>query len=224
MGEVMEDRDKIIGFIDKQKEAAANMKDASAEINIIAINAAIESAHAASGIRVMMEKILDTQMTSNCRLLANVLACGGFTLDQPKIAEYARWINVDEIYITDDDAVTVGSNIEAAYGWRFPDDPKAQAFVFRKLITQKDGVVTQSIQFRDIDKTMFKFVGVSRIDQPGIVQVGYKAESITQYQSEIGAVFGVLADAISTLGGKVTKTSKEMLDSVLELEKELGKA
>jgi hypothetical protein len=214
----MEDRDMIIGFIDKQKETAATMKDASAEINIIAINAAIESAHAASGIRIMTEKILDIQMTSNCRLLASVLANGGFTLDQPKIAEYARWINVDEIYIT----VTVGSNIEAAYGWRFPDDPKAQAYIFRKLITQKDGVVTQAIELRDIDMMMFKFVGVSRIDQPGIVQVGYKAESIAQYQSEIGAVFGVLADAISTLGGKVTRTAKGMLDSVLELEKELG--
>jgi hypothetical protein len=130
---------------------------------------------------------------------------------------------VDEIFITDAEGVTVGSNIEAAYGWRFPDDPNAQAYVFRKLITQKDGVITQPIRIRDIDNLMFKFVGVSRIDQPGIVQVGYKAESITQYQSEIGAVFGVLADAISTLGGKVTKTSKEMLDSVLELEKEFGK-
>jgi methyl-accepting chemotaxis protein len=218
----MEDRDMIIGFIDKQKETAATMKDASAEINIIAINAAIESAHAASGIRIMTEKILDIQMTSNCRLLASVLANGGFTLDQPKIAEYARWINVDEIYITDEDAVTVGSNIEAAYGWRFPDDPKAQAYAFRKLITQEDGVFTQPIQTRDIDNLMFKFVGVSRIDQPGIVQVGYKAESIAQYQSEIGAVFGVLADAISTLGGKVTRTAKGMLDSIVELEKGLG--
>ena len=218
----MEDREKLFGFIDKQKYAAATMKDASAEINIIAINAAIESAHAASGIRMMTEKILDTQMTSNCRLLASVLANGGFTLDQANIAEFARWINVDEIYITDADGVTVGSNSEAAYGWRFPDDPKTQAFAFRKLITQKDGVLAQPIQIRDIDKMMFKFVGVSRIDQPGIVQVGYKADSVTQYQSEIGAVFGVLAEAISTLGGKVTKTAKEMLDSVLELEKGLN--
>jgi hypothetical protein len=218
----MGDREKITSFIDKQKDVAASMKDASAEINIIAINAAIESAHAASGIRLMTERILDTQMATNCRLLATVLARGGFTLDQPKIAEFARWINVDEIYITDAEGVTVGSNIEAAYGWRFPDDPKAQAFAFRKLITQKDGVLAQPIQIRDIDNMMFKFVGVSRIDQPGIVQVGYKAESITQYQSEIGAVFGVLAEAISTLGGKVTKTSKSMLESVLELEKGLS--
>ncbi len=220
----MNDRDKIIGFIDKQKEAVGTMKDASAEINIIAINAAIESAHAASGIRIMTEKILDTQMTSNCRLLASVLANGGFTLDHSTIAEYARWINVDEIYITDADAVTVGTNIEAAYGWRFPEDPKAQAFAFRELITQKDGVLAQPIKIRDIDNLMFKFVGVSRIDQPGIVQVGYKAESILQYQTEIGAVFGVLADAISTLGGKVTRTAKGMLDSVLELEKELSES
>ncbi len=217
----MLDREIIEKFISKQQDSAVVMKDASAEINMIAINAAIELAHAASGIRTMMEKVLDIQMTSNCRLISKILETGGLSLEVEKVTEFAKWINVDEIFITDSDGVTVGSNVPTAYGWKFPDDPKAQAFVFRKLITQKDGVVTQPICIRDIDNQMFKFVGVSRLDQPGIVQVGYKAETITRYQSEIGAVFGVLAEAISALGAKVTRNSKEVMESIVDLEKGL---
>ncbi|MRS04191.1 hypothetical protein EG832_13380 [bacterium] len=188
---------------------------------MISINAAIESAHAAAGIRTMMEKVLDGMMTTVCRMITRLLDSGSFSLDQKNLEEFATWVGIDEIYITNADAVTVGSNLEAAYGWRFPDDPKAQAFVFRKLMESKDGVVTQPIKPRDLDSQMFKFVGVSRTDEPGIVQIGYRAETITKYQVEIGAVFGILASEIKNLGGKVTNASKAMQDMTGELEKEL---
>ncbi len=216
----MEESELLHGFISKQKDAALLIKDAAAEINIISINAAIESAHAASGIKTMMEKVLDSQMTSASRMLTRLLDAKGVKLDPASMAEFASFVGVDEIYITDADGVTVGSNIEGAIGWKFPEDPNAQAYVFRKLIKQKDGVVTQPISIRDIDKAMFKFVGVSRTDEPGIVQVGYRAGSITRYQTEIGSVFGILADAISALGTKVSAISKQMMEITTDLEKQ----
>lgn len=208
-------------LLEKQKTAAFNIKGAAGEINMIAINAAIESAHAAAGIRTMMEKVLDGMMTTVCRMIAKLLDSGSFPLDQKSLDDFANWVGIDEIYITDADAVTVGSNLEAAYGWQFPDDPKAQAFEFRKLIESKEGIVTQSIKSRDLDAQMFKFVGVSRTDEPGIVQVGYRAENITKYQVEIGAVFGILASEIKNLGGRVTTASKAMQEMTNELEKEI---
>ena len=210
---------ELINLLEKQKTAAFNIKGAAGEINMIAINAAIESAHAAAGIRSMMEKVLDGMMTTVCRMITRLLDSGSFSLDQKSVNEFANWVGIEEIYITDSDGVTVGSNLEPAYGWRFPDDPKAQAFVFRKLIESKDGVVTQPIKSRDLDSQMFKFVGVSRTDEPGIVQIGYRAETITKYQVEIGAVFGILASEIKNLGGRVTNASKAMLEMTDELEK-----
>ena len=197
------------------------IKGVASEINMIAINAAIESAHAAAGIRSMMENVLDKLMTSISRSMAKLLEAKLLSLNPSSLDEYAHWIGIDEIYITDKEGVTVGSNLPGAIGWRFPDDPKAQAYAFRSLIQSKDGVVTQQIKSRDLDSMMFKFVGVSRLDEPGIVQVGFKAESITRYQSEVGTVFGVLANEIRGMGDKVTGASKTVMEVTTELEKNI---
>lgn len=142
--------------------------------------------------------------------MAKVLETGAISLDAADLGAFASWIGVDEIFITNKDGKTIGSNNSAAYGWVFPEDPKAQAFEFRSLINRQDGVVTQPIRMSDLDQAMFKYVGVSRIDQPGIVQVGYKAETITHYQAEIGSIFGIIAREIRILSAEVSDTSNSL--------------
>jgi hypothetical protein len=210
--------ENIQNQIKRLHDAASTTKAIASDINIVAINAAIETAHAASGIRSMMESVLDNSMTTICRMLTKLLDSGSFSMEIEDIEQFAQWVGVDDIFITDADGVTVGSNIAPAIGWRFPDDPKAQAFAFRSLIGQKDGVITQSIQVRDLDSSMFKYVGVSRTDQPGIVQIGFRAETITSLQMETSAVFGILAGEIKSMGNKVTEASKMILEVTKELE------
>ena len=205
--------------LERQREATNNIKGVAGEINMIAINAAIESAHAASGIRTMMERTLDGMMTSLCKSITLLLDAQAIKLDPASLKEFVSHVGIDELFITDADGVTVGSNLDSALGWRFPDDPKAQAFVFRSLINSKDGVVTQPITSRDLDSLMFKFVGVSRTDEPGIVQIGLKAETITRFQVEIGSVFGILATEIKNLGSRVTQASKAVQEATTMLEK-----
>jgi len=215
----MSDSNECLKALEKQRDATNNIKGVAGEINMIAINAAIESAHAASGIRTMMEKTLDGMMTSICRSISFLLEAKALKLDPASLKEFASHIGIDELFITNADGLTVASNLEPAIGWRFPDDPKAQAFVFRSLINSKDGVVTQPITSRDLDSLMFKFVGVSRIDEPGIVQIGLKAETITRFQVEIGSVFGILATEIKNLGSRVTLASKAVQEATSMLEK-----
>ncbi|PKN98922.1 MAG: hypothetical protein CVU42_10435 [Chloroflexi bacterium HGW-Chloroflexi-4] len=209
----------LFEYIRNQKDAITDLNGVSTEITLISINAAIESAHAAAGICQMMDRVLNNMMVGNCRMIAKLIAANALSLNSLDLDCFVKWIGVDEIYITDKNAITVGSNKMDALGWQFPDDPNSQAYAFRCLLNENEGVVTQPIRIRDLDSVMFKFVGVSRLDQPGIVQVGLKADSITQYQSEIGNVFGLLATEIRNLSNKVSSSVKIIKDSTTNIEK-----
>ncbi len=92
---------------------------------------------------------------------------------------------LDEFWITDTEGFSYLTNI------RFPDGPNAgelipfkfspdpaeqpQASKFYPLLTaplDSAAVITQPAQVREIDNKVYKYVGVSGVDQPRIVQVG----------------------------------------------------
>lgn len=145
----------------------------------------VSSTHSTSGQATdTAEEMLEDQMLSLASLLNLLLEAG--ELDQRTVEHIVNTTSIEEIYITDDDGVVLFTNNVAAIGWRFPDDPTAQAYPFRALLTSRTGQVTQKATPRDIDGQMFKFVGVSRRDQAGIVQVGVSAKSLQEIMSKIG--------------------------------------
>lgn len=145
----------------------------------------VSSSHVTSGqATATAEEMLENQMLSISSLLNLLIGTG--ELDQQMVEHIVETTAVEEIYITDHDGVVLYSNNRDAIGWRFPDDPTAQAFPFRALLTSRTGKVTQKATVRDIDGQMFKFVGVSRTDQSGIVQVGVSAQSLQEIMSKIG--------------------------------------
>ncbi|HKM43699.1 MAG TPA: hypothetical protein VJZ70_06870, partial [Limnochordia bacterium] len=145
----------------------------------------VRGSHISSGQATdVAEKMLEDQLLGTSYILAHLMASGA--LDQGVIADIIDSTELDEIYITDGDGVTVMTNNAGAMGWQFPDDPTAQAYPFRALLNSRDGQVTQDISVRDIDGQLFKYVGVSRIDEPGIIQVGVSAESLNEIIARIG--------------------------------------
>jgi len=145
----------------------------------------VRSSHISSGQATdVAEEMLEEQLLGASYILALLMASG--ELDQSTVEDIARSTEIDEIYITDEKGVTILSNNPGAIGWQFPDDPSAQAYPFRALLNSRDGKVTQGVTIRDIDGQAFKFVGVSRIDQAGIVQVGVSAQSLSEIMDRIG--------------------------------------
>ena len=145
----------------------------------------VKGTHISSGqASAVAEQMLEDQLLGASYILAQLAASG--QLDQSAVLDIVNSTAIDEIYITDEDGVTIFTNNLAAMGWRFPDDPAAQAYPFRALLNSRDGKVTQDLTVRDVDDQLFKFVGVSRPDQPGIIQVGVSAESLNEIMSRIG--------------------------------------
>lgn len=145
----------------------------------------IRGSHISSGQATKVaEKMLDDQLLATAQVLAQFYASG--ELNQSIVMEIAQQSTIDEIYITDEDGVTILSNNLGGVGFRFPDDPQAQAYPFRALLNSRSGQVTQKVTIRDIDGQAFKFVGVSAIDRPGIIQVGVSAESLNAIMARIG--------------------------------------
>jgi two-component system, sensor histidine kinase and response regulator len=74
-----------------------------------------------------------------------------------------------------------------------------QAGVFLDLLNGESGhrdVIIQESQKREIDPSVYKYVGVSGVDQPRIVQVGYKADSLLE---ELAVKSSLQAAAIAGL-------------------------
>lgn len=80
---------------------------------------------------------------------------------------------ISEFWITDDKGNVEFTNYSDV-SFTFPLDPNAasQAAPFADLILGNESVVVQDFQARELDQKMFKYVGVSGIDKPRIVQVG----------------------------------------------------
>jgi hypothetical protein len=165
----------------------------------------------------MTEEILNSQMIAQAKL------AGHFLLLRP--AEelglqfwdgLVRRSGIDAIYITNADGVVVCSNDAEFLGWRFPDDPKEQASAFRKLIQSKDGIVCQKAQKNSRYNRLFKYVGVSRVDQPGIVQIAFDGKNLSKYQLNL-AGFGVVAREVGRLSERCTEETKAIASLITNI-------
>jgi len=87
---MMNENEECVKALERQREATNNIKGVAGEINMIAINAAIESAHAASGIRTMMERTLDGMMTSLCKSITLLLDAKALKLNANSLKEFVK--------------------------------------------------------------------------------------------------------------------------------------
>ena len=209
----VEDLDaKITAVGDRSDEIGSiieAIEDIASKTNILAINATIEAAHAEVQARKLTEEIMNQMMVSQLRMVNQMLLDGVADRDPTVWVKLCASTRLDTILVTDADGVTVQCNESKLIGWRFPEDPKAQAYPFRSLLHQKDGVYCQDSQSRSMDHEEFKYVGISRADQPGIVQVGYRMENMRKFDLRVGG-FAVVAGEVYQLAERASQSTKEI--------------
>jgi methyl-accepting chemotaxis protein len=96
--------------------------------------------------------------------------------DALELERIRKLLNVDELHIADRNGILVGSTLSSHIGYDFASSPNSKEFML--AIYYKDFELAQKPMPKGIDKTLFQYAGVARIDQPGIVQIGYKPERI----------------------------------------------
>jgi PAS domain S-box-containing protein len=141
--------------------------------------------------RRFVEDAIGDQMIMQARIVAHLVAIAeqknpaGLTPEEinqhlKEIAHFARQNkHYDyEFWITDGTGKAYLGTEDVAFTFK-PDQPQAGVFL-RLLDDSPDHAdfVVQESRKREIDPFVYKYVGVSGVDRPRIVQVGYKTDSL----------------------------------------------
>jgi GAF domain-containing protein len=93
---------------------------------------------------------------------------------------------LSEFWITDEYGHAYLRNI-TEIDFTFSPDPQKQpqASAFYPLLTGQAQVVVQEARVREVDDNIFKYVGVSGVDKPRIVQVGYNYAVLAELRQRV---------------------------------------
>ncbi len=179
------------------------------------------SASLAREIPSDVEQVIGDQMVAQATILAHFVgAAEQAGLSPEEINERLRRIVdqtiLDELWITDERGYAYLHNIEFVE-FTFSSDPneQPQAHRFWPLLVGDKKVVVQEAMKREIDERVFKYVGVTGIDKPRIVEVGYEADYLNNLANRIG-----LRRVVDNLlgGGDINAlwVLNETLDTIVE--------
>ncbi len=116
-----------------------------------------------------------------------------------RLKDVADHTVLDEFWITDGTGHAYLRNREEI-DFTFPEGAteRDQAGAFYKLLSMDRGQVVQERMPREVDGKVFKYAGVSGIDRPRIVQVGYEAASLAALTQ--GMTLEDFADWVTDVG------------------------
>lgn len=143
------------------------------------------------GISHNLEKTMDRfdqtlgeQMIKVCAQIAETIALfqrGKKTVTNLYLEELAQKYGVSEIHIIDEKGIVAKSNIGGLLGFQFSNQEGTQTYEFLKILKEPSFIVNQKAAFRDVDKKLYKYTGVTLIGQAGIVQCGLDASKLTEF-------------------------------------------
>jgi HAMP domain-containing protein len=139
-----------------------------------------------------VEDVIGDQMVVEARIAAHLVAVAESRAEMSPeeiiviLQDITDHTALNEFWITDETAHAYLRN-ELDIDFTFSPDPneQPQAHVFYPLLSQQDGVVIQEARQREVDPRVFKYVGVSGIDKPRIVQVGYEATFLQELSRDM---------------------------------------
>lgn len=119
---------------------------------------------------------LDENNITLTHAIAALIASDPTWLSSEKMLELATTLGVEEIHVMDSQGVLRHGNIPAFFGFDF--NTTDQTLPFIDLIGKRHASLAQEASPRGTDQKLFQYIGVSRIDEPGIVQIGIEPTTV----------------------------------------------
>jgi len=199
------------------------IEDIASQTNLLALNAAIEAARANGAGAKGNEKLIQQHLLGVAGILAELCVCKSGKVTSEDLVMLAKRAHLDTLNITDGDGVVTLSNVPGNTGFRFPEDARSQASVFRSLIGKPDAEFAQPAMPRSQDGTLYIYVGVSRRDQPGVIQAGMVA-TLIETSGDYTRGFAVVADEVRKLAERSSLATKEIAGLIKRIQKTVREA
>lgn len=119
---------------------------------------------------------LDEKNIALTKAIAQLLVDNPLWLETRNMMRLADFLGVSEVHVIDRQGVLTHGNVEGFYGFDFNTADQTRPFL--ALIGKPDGTLAQAPEPRGTDNTLFQYIGVTRLDAPGLVQIGIEPTAV----------------------------------------------
>lgn len=138
-----------------------------------------------------LTKSLSQEYISKAKTFAYILNCNQELLtDNEGMSSLANIMGVDELHVSDDKGKLIAGNVPEYIG--FDLSTSDQAAEFMKILDNPTLEIAQEPQPNGAEGKMFQYIGVSRLDAKGIIQIGMTPDKLNETLAEntIDSVLG----------------------------------
>lgn len=130
-------------------------------------------------------KAMDEKNIALNRSVAQIIALDNSpaALSLENMTKLAKELHVAEIHVIDENGILTHGNVQAFYGFDFKSSEQTKPFM--KIMQDKNYTLAQEPMIRGTDKSLFQYIGVARIDKPGIIQIGVEPREIQELLSKM---------------------------------------
>jgi len=133
------------------------------------------------------------------RAVARIIAADPSQLSTEKMIALARDLHIEEIHVTDGNGVLRWGNKPEFYGLNFATNEQNQPFL--SIISNPGTELAQDPMPRQSDGALYQYIGVSRRDANGIVQIGVSLDSLPELLSSLDPKVALPSLKIAMEGG-----------------------
>lgn len=176
--------------------------------NLLAINASIETIHA-SDLLASFENIVTKNLIIQAKIIAQILEHDPDFMYQDG-AKVAKECGIEEFFVTDGQGLVQFTNVPS---WK---NATLNSSAILSILKNPELEIALPAAENGLDSEQYKVVGISRTDQPGIIQIG---AHFTRPKGQLAINgFGVVAQEAKRLAD----VSKEISSRITALTNDLG--